>query len=110
MMIASRVLKLRKGNNDIEIPIRIFVPKKEAVDWSCRVEIGWPDETLAMDVMGIDAVQALDLALKMAGAQIYGSDHHLSGKLAWLEPGQGYGLPVPNNLRDLLVGDDAKYL
>jgi hypothetical protein len=27
----------------------------------------------------------------------------------WLEPGRGYGFPVPNNIRDLLVGDDKKF-
>jgi hypothetical protein len=50
------------------------------------------------------------LALKTIGAQIYASDHHASGKLMWLEPGKGYGFPVTNNLRDLLVGDDKKFL
>jgi hypothetical protein len=51
-------------------------------------------------------VQALELALRTIGAQIYASDHHASGKLMWLEPGKGYGFPVTSNLRDLLVGDD----
>ena len=29
--------------------------------------------------MGVDAVQALELAMKMIGAFIYTSDHHASG-------------------------------
>jgi hypothetical protein len=30
--------------------------------------------------------------------------------LVWEAPGQGYGFPVPNNIRDLLVGEDKKFL
>ena len=60
--------------------------------------------------MGVDAVQALELALRMIGAFIYGSDHHESGNLIWGAPGQGYGFPVPNTIRDLLIGEDKKFL
>jgi hypothetical protein len=110
MVVATRALKLRRAAGDIEIPIRIFAPVRQDVDWSCQFEIGWPDETLTRLAVGIDAVQAFELALRMIGAQIYASDHHQTGKLEWLEPGRGYGFPVPNGIRDLLVGDDKKYL
>ncbi len=108
MMIASRALRLRRAGNDVEIPIRIFAPKPQPIDWSCRFEIGWPDGILSAEAMGVDAIQALDLALKMIGATIYASDHHASGNLIWLEPGKGYGFPVTHGIRDLLVGDDEK--
>jgi len=101
---------LHRPTGDIEIPIRIHAPQPATGDWSCRFEVGWPDGGLTMDAGGIDAVQALDLALRMIGAQIYASDHHASGKLVWLEPGKGYGFPVTSNLRDLLVGDDKRFL
>lgn len=110
MLIATRVLKLRRSTGDIDIPIRIFAPEPQAVDWACRFEIDWPDGMLTIAARGIDAVQALDLAQKMIGALIYASDHHASGRLMWLEPGKGYGFPVTSNLRDLLVGDDKKFL
>jgi hypothetical protein len=74
------------------------------------VEIDWPEGTLEAAAVGVDAVQALDLALRMVGTQIYASDHHASGKLRWLEPGKGYGFPVTKGIRDLLVGDDKKFL
>ena len=41
-----------------------------------------------MEAMGVDAVQALELAMKMIGAFIYTSDHHASGNLMWEAPGQ----------------------
>jgi hypothetical protein len=108
MVIATRVLNLRRPTGGIEIPIRIFAPEQVAASWSCKFEVGWPDGTLTMPVGGVDAVQALELALKMIGALIYVSDHHASGNLMWLEPGKGYGFPVTNSIRDLLIGDDKK--
>lgn len=106
MLIATRVLTLRRTTGDIEIPIRIFAPRQETTDWSCKFEVDWPDGAWTMAAGGVDAVQAFELALKMIGAQIYASDHHASGNLVWLEPGKGYGFPVPSGIRDLLVGDD----
>lgn len=108
MLIATRVLKLRHPTGDVEIPVRIFAPEQREVDWACRLEVDWPDGKFEIAARGIDAVQALYLALQLAGAQIYSSAHHASGKLAWLESGKGYGFPVPNNLRDLLVSEDKK--
>jgi hypothetical protein len=110
MLIATRVLKLQSAGGDIEILIRLFAPEPAEVDWSCRFEIDWPDEKLSRFAVGVDAAQALQLALRMIGVQIYASDHHASGKLMWLEPGKGYGFPVTSNFRDLLVGDDKKFL
>lgn len=61
-----------------------------------------------MDAGGVDGVQALDVALRMIGAIIYSSDHHVSGDLTWLARAKGYGFPVTSDLRDMLVGDDKK--
>ena len=110
MVIATRVLKLRQPTGHIDIPIRIFAPQGQGDDWMCHFEIDWPDEMVALDAGGVDSVQAMELALRMIGAFIYGSDHHASGKLMWEAPGQGYGFPVPNAIRDLLVGEDKKFL
>jgi hypothetical protein len=110
MIVATRILKLRDPRGDIDIPIRIFAPEKLEIDWVCRFDIDWPDEKLTRIAVGIDAIQALELALKLIGAQIYTSDYHQAGKLEWFGRGQGYGFPVPNGIRDLLVGDDKKYL
>lgn len=59
---------------------------------------------------GVDAIQALTITLGMIGAEFYSSSYHKSGSLVWDEPGNGYGFPLPPTLRDLLIGDDAKYL
>jgi hypothetical protein len=111
MVVATRTLTLRQGNTDKEIAIRIFAPEQyEPRAWSCQYEIDWPEGTRRFAAHGVDSVQALLLALKMIGAEIYTSDYHKSGKLFSEAPGRGYGFPVANTLRDLLEGDDAKYL
>jgi hypothetical protein len=112
MIIATRTLKLRrKQEEDSEIPIRIYLPEQSGERaWSCKFEIDWPDGTFAVPVGGVDSAQALYLALQMIGSAIYASEYHQSGDLYSEAPGRGYGLPVATTLRDMLVGDDAKYL
>jgi hypothetical protein len=111
MIIASRMLTLRTQNGDLKIPINVFAPEKTVHgSWSCRYEIDWPDKKHALDVGGFDSAQALILALQTIGAEIYTSSYHKAGKLFFDGPGNGYGFPVVPTLRDLLQGDDAKYL
>jgi hypothetical protein len=111
MKIASRTLTLREGKNDIEIPISIFAPEcEEPGVWGCRYDVGWPEGIRSVTAWGYDSIQAMMGALLMIGAEIYSSNYHKSGDLFWGKPGQGYGFPVVPTLRDLLQGDDAKYL
>jgi hypothetical protein len=104
----TRVLKLSGRGQEIEIPVRISWPVQDKAAWSCRWEIVWPDRRRSNFARGFDAIQALITALQMVGSEIYCSDEHKSGKLSWADKWIGYGFPVPNNIRDLLVGDDKK--
>jgi hypothetical protein len=110
VLVLERILKLETAEGSAQIPIRVFLPRKLSVDWGCKFSIGWPEGEFEMDIHGVDAIQALDLALRTIGAFLYSSDHHASGELVWLEAGKGYGFPVPNSLRDMLIGDDQKFL
>lgn len=110
-MIASRELTLRNGGGDIKIPVRIYAPTRETTGaWSCRYEIDWPDKKSVKEIFGFDSIQAIFLALQTIGAEIYTSKYHKSGKLFVDKPGDGYGFPVVPTFRDLLEGDDLKYL
>lgn len=108
-MIAKRILKLRRDHDVFDIAIRIYVPEGEGRIWSCRYEIDWHEGMQVMHA-GVDSVQALVLALYMIGADLYSSSYHKSGRLMFDEPGQGYGFPVASSIRDLLIGDDRKYM
>jgi hypothetical protein len=109
MIIAERTLKLRHSAKEASIPIRFFLPDQEKDAWSCRWEIHWPDRVRKGTALGFDGAQALVHALQTVGSEIYASDEHKSGQLVWTESGMGYGFPVPQNIRDLLVGHDASY-
>jgi hypothetical protein len=109
MLIAERILKIRYPTEDIDVPIHVYSPKQGNGSSTCRFTIGWPDGEIEMAAGGVDEVQAIDLALKMIGAFLYSSDHHASGSLMWLEKGNGYGFPVSNDLRDMLIGDDKRF-
>jgi len=109
MIIANRSLYLRQGEEDVEVVVRIFAPEPDGGAWRCRYEIGWPEETRCSAAVGFDSIQAVLIALNMIGSDIYASDHHNSGVLRWGPPETGYGFPVPRTIRDLLIGDDAKF-
>lgn len=87
------------------IPVRVLMPVQEDIDWSCAFSIGWPDRILERN-----AIQSLELALRMIGTELYASEYHKTGRLIWLKPGAGYGFPVPNIIRDTLIGEDRDYL
>lgn len=110
MKIAERILKIRNADGESEIPVSIFIPEQDSDGaWFCAYEIGWPDGTRHFRAGGIDSAQALISAVQMISAQIYTSKYHESGQLYWEKLGSGYGFPVMSSLRDMLIGDDAKY-
>jgi hypothetical protein len=110
MDILRRTLKLRKHDTVRDVSIRISWPMNDEKAWNCHWEIDWPDRQRSNSGHGVDAIQALVHAFQMIGAELYCSDEHRSGELLWNDSWHGYGFPIPAGIRDLLVGDDAKYL
>lgn len=108
MTMMRRTLTYQRDDGDIVVPVTVHSPRQGDRDWSCVYEIGWPDGPRRGCGYGVDATQAMLLAFKAIGTDLYTSDYHRSGRLRWLEPGDGYGYPVPKNIRDLLVGGDAE--
>ena len=108
MQIANRTLKIRRRSApDVTVAVRVFAPRCVGRVWSCRYEIDWPGSTRKRDISGFDSMQTLVLALQAIGTELYMSEHHQAGELVWEQEGRGYGFRVPDNIRDLLVGDDA---
>ena len=106
MLIAHRHLTVIGPSGEIEVAVRLFRPEEDAGMWICRYEIDWPSQERSHFAAGIDAIQAIFLALQMVGIELYTSTYHKSGFLKWSEQSQGYGFPVARNVRDLLIGDD----
>ncbi|WP_296585187.1 hypothetical protein [Xanthobacter sp.] len=109
MVIAERTLYVDVEGADVEVMARLFAPVFEVGSWSCLTEIHWPDGVQAFTAYGFDAMQAIYLGLEVIGIHLYLSDEHKSGRLRWGDPGKGYGFPVPYNLREDLIGDDAHF-
>lgn len=110
MPVATRTLTLHVEKRDLRVEVTISPPRAEPDgSWSCIYSIGCPSQPRTGKAVGIDAVQALQLALQLVGAELYASPYHASGQLCWERPGQGYGFPVPQTIRDMLVGEDSRY-
>jgi hypothetical protein len=109
MIIASRTLTLQRAGAKRDVQVAIFAPEPDGGSWKCQYEIDWPHGKWESFGAGVDAVQALTIALQKIGVEIYFSEYHKSGQLFWNKPGNGYGFPVPPSARDVLSGDDTKY-
>jgi hypothetical protein len=108
MIVARRTLTLRLPSKAVPFEVRIHRPElRDGIDYACRVEIDWPGASWTGEAYGADSAQALLLAFKLVSIRLYTSGHHKAGRLVWTEPGKGYGFPVTDNLRDLLVGHDT---
>ena len=109
MNVLTRVLKLKVRGRVADVTVHIAWPGREKNAWACKWEIKFPDRRRANVGYGVDAIQALTSALQMVGAELYCSPEHKSGRLSFDEKWIGYAFPVPNNIRDALVGDDKTY-
>ncbi len=108
--IAVRHYSLVENGRPAEVTVRLFQPEPypDELNYRCRFQVEWPSKTQDLHAGGVDAIQALILALQMLGAIINTSDAVKEGKLVWHEPGGGFGLPVPRNIEDILQGDDRR--
>jgi hypothetical protein len=105
-IMASRMLTMQVDGDEVEVPVSIYLPIDKHDHWSCDYEIGWPDRRRRGKANGIDAVQALLIAMQMVGIELYTSEAHKSGNLKLDEPGGGYGFPLSYGVRDLYEGRD----
>jgi hypothetical protein len=109
MLIAERILQWRRTDGRKTIRVQIFSPERTNETWTCRYVINWPDGEKEKMASGVDAVQALMIALQMIGSEMYTSNYQKAGGI-YFRDSDGCGFPVPPTLRHLLTPEDAKYL
>jgi hypothetical protein len=110
MIIAERELTLRSLHRmDRKVAVRLHAPARAGGDWSCRYEIDWPEGPRSAAAHGMDAMQALILALQCIGSELYASKHHASGALGLESWTSGYGFPVAQSTKPDPVGDDRRF-
>ena len=108
--IAVRHYDLAENGQRSDVTVRIFQPEPDpdGPHYRCKVQIEWPSDIKQLFAYGVDAIQALILALNLLGTYINTSQAVKEGRLVWLKPGGGFGLPVPRNVEDILQGDDRQ--
>ena len=106
-MFAVRTLALSTAAGTVDVVVKVDAPFQESDAWACAFEIGWPTAPFRRTAHGVDGIQAMLNALALIGAFLYGSAEHRAGRLSWAKQG-GYGFPVPNTMRDELVGLDKE--
>ena len=110
MLIAQRELEyITDDGAAVTVPVSLFSPEKNDSDWGCKYTIGWPNGVESRIAYGIDSVQALVLAIQSIGHSLYSSDYHKTGRLKWGDPNDGYGFPVTNTERGMLIGYDKRF-
>lgn len=98
-VIATRELSLSPGKI---ITVLIGKPEKfpDTDDYYCPYQILGFGSQRVRYAGGSDAVQALELTLKMIGTDLYTSKEAQAGELSW-HGGRNLGFPVPDVLSDL---------
>jgi hypothetical protein len=100
VQIATRDLHV----GDKKITVVIGRPEKfpEGEDYYCPYQIVGIGNGRVRYGGGLDAVQALQLALKKIGADLYTSPEAQSKQLSWVGGDAGdLGFPVPDSIRDM---------
>lgn len=93
--MASGLVRIYERAGEQEFRLEIGLPVPDQDDWRCDVRI---DGKLRY-AMGVDAVQAMWLALCLAGAELYSSKAYKAGELLW-HGGADLELPVPEIIRE----------
>lgn len=100
-VIASRTLRLGTGVDRVTVSIGAPKPYPDGKDFFCPFRIEGLGDDQVKYVGGVDAVQALQLAMHRIGVELYASPH--AATLRWIDPDDpDLGFPVPDNVRELI--------
>ena len=76
------------------VTVRFLRPEPDGNDYRCDYKIVWPDRERSSYAMGIDAVQALLLAMQKAHVELQVSPEYKAGALCYLGE-RDLRLPLP---------------
>lgn len=60
---------------------RVYSPAPDEVDWGCEYEVAWPGYQRKGRIFGIDAWQALQLAMHIVPYEILSTDDFKQGRI-----------------------------
>lgn len=90
-LLGERVLTGSRGE---EVIVRVYGPKpsSEAVDYECVYVISGPGVDIRRPIKGLDAIQAIQLALLVIGADLAAIERRSGGAMTWR--GGEHGFPI----------------
>ncbi|MGE0129678.1 MAG: hypothetical protein AB7U82_16485 [Blastocatellales bacterium] len=96
-LIAERVLRLQTDDGVVrEIIVRLGKPEPDGQDWACVYQITGFARTCGMRIYGVDAFQALLLAICSLMVDLEAQTTRAGGRLSWL--GGDLGFPSPDSI------------
>ena len=78
---------------------RFFKPEADGQDYRCRYEIDWPEGAYKGRAYGVDAVQALLLAMQKAHTDLLAARENKGRQITWLDT-RSLGMPIPKTISD----------
>tara|TARA_R110001606_G_scaffold97275_1_gene215035 strand:+ start:213 stop:536 length:324 start_codon:yes stop_codon:yes gene_type:complete len=95
-VFVEREVECATDSGSVKGFIRVFKPMPDQNDWRCDYALKWADFEKRFYAMGVDAFQALQLAMSIVPAHVGMSADFKAGRLRFLEE------PLTDmNLRDL---------
>jgi hypothetical protein len=98
MIVAERSFMAAAG----AVRLQVLAPIPDEGDWRCDFKIAWAGRESSGYAMGVDAVQALFLALQKAHIELLTSAEGRRDELRWLEM-EDLGLPLPPGMTAAMV-------
>lgn len=100
-VIATRVYEIERPDGGVaEVTLSLGRPRPvpDEEDWFCPYRFAGEGGARISCAFGVDALQALVLALNMIAIELHASEEAKAGRMTWL--GQSdLGLPFPDALR-----------
>jgi hypothetical protein len=87
-----RILQYQQNGERSEVIIEFGCPKPRDDDFGCRLRIKGESFNVDRIIYGVDSLQAITLAIKLARSIITDSEAYKEGRLYWLEPGVDFDL------------------
>jgi hypothetical protein len=97
-VLSIRDYHLRNGSK-VQLIVGIPQPFPDGKDYQCAYQVTGLGDGQIRYAGGVDLLQSLQLALKMAASILVTSPEYIEGQLYWLEDGsRDIGLPLPKVL------------
>jgi hypothetical protein len=90
-VIVQRVLDYRGASGDALVEVYEPAPTPGHNDWRCEFRLSWPNYERFGHAIGIDAWQALQLAMRVVPSYVYASPDFKAGRVGlWGEHQSSY--------------------